>query len=81
VFDACAPQVHRVGVGHSGDVTALAVAPDKSAIVSTGSEGGIFIWQYAGLGDAAAADGGGDDGGDADAGPPAAQLQQLALAY
>lgn len=25
----------------------LAVAPDKSAVVSVGSEGGIFIWEYA----------------------------------
>jgi len=23
------------------------VAPDKSAVVSVGSEGGIFIWEYA----------------------------------
>jgi WD40 repeat protein len=35
-----------VGVGHSGEVTALAVAPDKSAVVSVGAEGGIFIWDY-----------------------------------
>jgi WD40 repeat protein len=34
------------GVGHSGEVTALAVAPDKSAVVSVGAEGGIFIWDY-----------------------------------
>lgn len=27
--------------------TGLAVAPDKSAVVSVGSEGGIFIWEYA----------------------------------
>lgn len=33
------------------------MAPDKSAVVSVGSEGGIFIWEYpeAGLG---AVDGG-----------------------
>jgi WD40 repeat protein len=35
-----------VGVGHSGEVTALAAAPDKSAVVSVGAEGGIFIWDY-----------------------------------
>lgn len=47
--DACpiaAHQVHYVGVGHSGEVTGLAVAPDTSAVVSVGSEGGIFIWEY-----------------------------------
>ena len=27
--------------------TGLAVAPDKTAVVSVGSEGGIFIWEYA----------------------------------
>jgi WD40 repeat protein len=37
-------QCYFVGVGHSSEVTALAVAPDKSSIVSVGAEGGIFIW-------------------------------------
>lgn len=37
---------YYVGVGHSGEVTSLAVAPDKSAVVSVGAEGGIFIWDY-----------------------------------
>lgn len=38
---------YYVGVAHSGSITGLAVAPDKSRIVSAGSEGGIFVWQYA----------------------------------
>lgn len=33
------------------------MAPDKSAVVSVGSEGGIFIWEYA-QPDAAAEHGG-----------------------
>jgi len=32
------------GVGHSGAVTKIAVAPNQKFIVSTGSEGGIFLW-------------------------------------
>lgn len=32
------------GVGHSGSVTKIAVAPNGKFIVSTGSEGGIFLW-------------------------------------
>lgn len=35
-----------VGVAHSGAVTRVAVTPDKSSIVSVGTEGGIFVWQY-----------------------------------
>jgi hypothetical protein len=34
-------------VAHSGAVTAVAVSPDKQRIVSVGTEGGIFIWDYA----------------------------------
>lgn len=36
-----------VGVGHSGSVKRVAVTPDRSKIVSVGSEGGIFIWDFA----------------------------------
>jgi cilia- and flagella-associated protein 52 len=35
-----------VGVAHSGSITRVAVTPDKSRIVSVGTEGGIFIWDY-----------------------------------
>ncbi|KAL6756928.1 WD40-repeat-containing domain protein [Haematococcus lacustris] len=34
-----------IGVAHSGSVTRVAVTPDKSSIVSVGTEGGIFVWQ------------------------------------
>lgn len=34
------------GVAHSGTVTRVAVTPDKSSIVSVGTEGGIFVWAY-----------------------------------
>lgn len=53
-------QCHCVGVGHSGEVTALAVAPDRSVVVSVGGEGGIFIWEYGPPASVAAGDGGGD---------------------
>lgn len=33
-----------VGMGHSGSVQAAFVSPDKSRIVSVGSEGAIMIW-------------------------------------
>jgi len=33
-----------VGVGHSGTINAVAIAPDQRSIVSCGSEGAIFIW-------------------------------------
>jgi len=32
------------GIGHSGHVTKIAVAPNQKFIVSCGSEGGIFLW-------------------------------------
>nr|A8ILK1.1 RecName: Full=Cilia- and flagella-associated protein 52 [Chlamydomonas reinhardtii] len=35
-----------VGVAHSGAITAVGVTPDKQRIVSVGTEGGIFIWDY-----------------------------------
>ncbi|GAX75920.1 hypothetical protein CEUSTIGMA_g3363.t1 [Chlamydomonas eustigma] len=35
-----------VGIAHSGGITQVGVTPDKSKIVSVGTEGGIFIWDY-----------------------------------
>ncbi|KAG2446088.1 hypothetical protein HXX76_000688 [Chlamydomonas incerta] len=35
-----------VGVAHSGAITGVGVTPDKQRIVSVGTEGGIFIWDY-----------------------------------
>lgn len=35
-----------IGVAHSGSITRVAVTPDKSAVVTVGTEGGIFVWQY-----------------------------------
>ena len=32
------------GVGHSGDITAVVIAPDQRTIVSIGEEGAIMIW-------------------------------------
>ena len=34
------------GVGHSGTVNRVRVSPDRTHVVSVGSEGGIFIWKY-----------------------------------
>lgn len=34
----------HVGTGHSGTVTGVLVSPDRSRIVSVGSEGGILVW-------------------------------------
>eukprot|EP00798_Chlamydomonas_sp_ICE-L_P015241 gene15241-21323_t len=36
-----------IGVAHSGSITNVAVTPDKSTVVSVGTEGGIFCWDYA----------------------------------
>mmetsp|Transcript_19688 Transcript_19688/g.49432 ORF Transcript_19688/g.49432 Transcript_19688/m.49432 type:complete len:624 (+) Transcript_19688:134-2005(+) len=35
----------HVGVGHSGTINGVAIAPDQSFIVSVGAEGAIFIWK------------------------------------
>ncbi len=35
---------HR-GVGHSGDITQVVIAPDQRTIVSCGEEGAIFLWK------------------------------------
>lgn len=32
------------GIGHSGDITQVVIAPDQKTIVSIGEEGAIFIW-------------------------------------
>jgi len=34
-----------IGVGHSGTITSAKIAPDETFIVSSGSEGGIFLWK------------------------------------
>lgn len=37
---------YNTGMAHSGSVTAVGVTPDRTKIVSVGTEGGIFIWDY-----------------------------------
>lgn len=37
---------YYVGVAHSGSITKVQVAPNKSQIISVGTEGGIFLWEY-----------------------------------
>lgn len=37
---------YYVGIAHSGAVSAVGATPDKSKIVSVGTEGGIFVWDY-----------------------------------
>jgi len=32
------------GIGHSGDICKIAIAPDQKSFVSVGTEGAIFIW-------------------------------------
>lgn len=36
-----------IGMAHSGSITRVAVTPDKSAVVTVGTEGGVFVWSYA----------------------------------
>jgi WD40 repeat protein len=38
-----------IGVAHSGSISAVAVTPNKSQIVTVGTEGGIFVWSYPSL--------------------------------
>merc|ERR1712118_515843 len=35
-----------LGIGHSGTISSVAIAPDQKSIVSVGSEGAIFIWNF-----------------------------------
>lgn len=35
-----------IGVAHSGAITGVGVTPNKQRIVSVGTEGGIFMWDY-----------------------------------
>jgi WD40 repeat protein len=35
-----------LGIGHSGIISSVAIAPDQKSIVSVGSEGAIFIWNF-----------------------------------
>ena len=42
-----AGQCHNIGAAHSGAVTALAVSPDRSRVVSVGEEGAVCVWAYA----------------------------------
>lgn len=35
----------HVGLGHSGSISRVVIAPDEQHIVSVGTEGGIFIWK------------------------------------
>mmetsp|Transcript_11703 Transcript_11703/g.13906 ORF Transcript_11703/g.13906 Transcript_11703/m.13906 type:complete len:627 (-) Transcript_11703:1832-3712(-) len=37
---------YYVGRGHSGAIQKVKISPDKKYIVSCGSEGAIFIWEY-----------------------------------
>jgi len=34
----------HVGTGHSGDITAVRIAPDERKIISIGAEGAIMVW-------------------------------------
>jgi WD40 repeat protein len=47
-----------VGVGHSGGITDIAIAPDQETIISVGDEAAIFLW---GMPQLDGGDGGGDD--------------------
>jgi len=37
--------IYFQGVGHSGGITKIAIAPNQQFFVSTGAEGGIFVWK------------------------------------
>jgi cilia- and flagella-associated protein 52 len=35
---------YYAGLGHSGNITRIAISPDQRTIVSVGTEGAIFCW-------------------------------------
>ena len=35
---------YYTGIGHSGDICKICIAPDQKTIVSVGTEGAIFMW-------------------------------------
>jgi WD40 repeat protein len=35
-----------VGMAHSGTVSQVGITPEKTKIITVGSEGGIFVWDY-----------------------------------
>lgn len=39
-------EVTHEGIGHSGAISDVIIAPDRKSIVSVGEEGGVFIWQF-----------------------------------
>ncbi|XRA99932.1 cilia- and flagella-associated protein 52 [Pycnococcus provasolii] len=41
--------MYNVGSGHSGAIKKVRISPDQKKIVSVGSEGAIFIWDYVNL--------------------------------
>lgn len=38
--------VTHVGVGHSGEVTAVKIAPDGETIISVSADGAILRWRF-----------------------------------
>ena len=39
-------EVTHVGVGHSGEVTAVKISPDGKTIVSVSADGAILRWRF-----------------------------------
>jgi|TARA_B110000285_G_C15100882_1_gene604941 WD40 repeat protein len=35
---------YYTGIGHSGDILKIVIAPDQKTIISVGTEGAIFMW-------------------------------------
>jgi WD40 repeat protein len=44
LWDFATGQCLADGIGHSGCVTSLAFSPDDRQLVSTGLDGGVFVW-------------------------------------
>ena len=38
--------VTHMGVGHSGEITAVKISPDGKSIVSVSADGAILRWQF-----------------------------------